>query len=147
MRIVHRLSTSGATDSQISGLERLIGRTLPSDYRHFLAEVNGGRPSPCDFEGPNGDGSLVNWFFTLNQEKPLDFIPNVITVLNDRIPPGLLPIADDPFGNIVLLDVGAKSVGSIYFWEHENENFDGDAWWDNISYIAPSFTDFVNGLH
>src|SRR5437667_5269996 len=109
MQIVQQLSASGATASQIGDLERLIGTTLPPDYRRFLAEVNGGRPAPSDFEGPTGDGSLVNWFFTLNQEERLYFIPNEIAASNDRIPPRLLPIADDPFGNIVLLDVGAKS--------------------------------------
>jgi cell wall assembly regulator SMI1 len=147
MQIVEQLSTSGATDSQIVELERMIGSSLPYDYRRFLSEVNGGRPSPNAFEGPTGDGSVLNWFFTLNQEEPIYFLPGVIDAYNERIPPQLLPIATDPFGNVVVLDVGAKSVGAIYFWDHENENPDGDPWWENISFIAPSFTEFVNGLH
>lgn len=147
MQIVEQLSTIGATPAQIGDLERVIGSTLPTDYHRFLADVNGGRPSPSDFEGPAGDGSVLNWFFTLNQDERTYFIPRRIEAYKDRIPPKLLPIASDPFGNLVLLDLGAKSVGAIYFWDHENENPDGDPWWDNIAFIAPSFTDFVNGLH
>jgi hypothetical protein len=103
-------------------------------------------PWPEAFEGPAGSGSLVNWFFTLNQDEQTYFIPLLVEVYKERIPSNLLPIAEDPFGNLVLLDIGVKSYGAIYFWDHENENPDGDSWRDNVSYIAPSFTDFVNGL-
>jgi hypothetical protein len=147
MQIVDKLSSSGATAPQIEDLEGKVGATVPLDYRRFLAESNGGRPLPSAFEGPNGDGSVVNWFFTLNREEQTYFILRRIEVYQDRLPPKLLPIASDPFGNLVLLDLGTKSVGSIYFWDHENENPDGDPWWENIAYIAPSFTDFVNNLH
>lgn len=147
MQIVDKLSQGGAATSQIDELESRIGTTIPMDYRRFLAEINGGRPSPSAFEGPSGDGSVVNWFFTLNHDEQIYFIPRRIEVYTDRLPPKLLPIASDPFGNLVLLDLGVKSIGAIYFWDHENENPDGDPWWDNIAYIAPSFTDFVNGLH
>ncbi len=147
MLIVDLLSTSGATAAQIANLERVIGSALPSDYCRFLTDFNGGRPSPSDFEGPTGDGSVVNWFFTLNQDEQTYFIPRRIEAYKDRIPPKLLPIASDPFGNLVLLDLGAKVFGAIFFWDHENENTEGDPWWDNIAFMAPSFTDFVNGLH
>ena len=147
MQIVDKLSAGGATAPQIDDLESIVGTTIPTDYRRFLAEINGGRPSPSAFEGPTGDGSVLNWFFTLNQEEQSYFIPRRIEVFKDRLPSKLLPSASDPFGNLVLLDLGARSVGAIYFWDHENENPDGDPWWDNIAYIAPSFTEFVNGLH
>ena len=75
MQIAEQLSTSGATAPEIGELERLIGSSLPSDYRRFLAEVNGGRPFPNAFEGPTGDGSVLNWFFTLNQEERIYFFP------------------------------------------------------------------------
>lgn len=150
MKIVEKLSDRGASPADIHSVELLVGRPLPEDYTRFLYESNGGRPEPFEFsfrQYGKEQGSVLDWFFTLDQAEPIYFLPSKIDTFKDRIPVHLLPIATDPFGNLILLDVGAKSVGSIYFWDHENENSNGDAWWNNISFIAPSFTDFVNGLH
>jgi len=146
MEITERISVSGATNEEIVELEFRLGVQLPTDYQRFLREQNGGRPSPKAFEGPTGDGSIVHFFFTLNRQSPHYWIHEELDTYEQRVPPHLLPIASDDFGNLVLLDLGAKSVGAIHFWDHENENLDGDPWWDNIAFIAPSFTDFVNGL-
>jgi len=147
MEIVERISKHGATWQEIELLEQRIKRQLPDDYRQFLVSENGGRPAPTAFEGPEGDGSVIHFFFTLDASSPYYRMHNELDMLHDRIPSDLLPIASDDFGNIILLDLGAKSVGAIYFWDHENENMDGDPWWDNISYIAPSFSTFVENLH
>lgn len=147
MKIVEKLSSSGATTSQIDDLETRLGATIPTDYRQFLAENNGGRPSPSAFERLTGEGAVINWFFTLSQEERIHNIYRKINVYRDRLPQKLLPIASDSFGNLVLVDVGAKDVGAIYFWDHENENPEGEPWWDNISFIVPSFSEFINRLH
>jgi hypothetical protein len=147
MKITELISDSGATPGQIQAIEEQIGFELPDDYRRFLAEVNGGRPQPREFEGPNGNGSVMHFFFTADPAAPYYVITSEIEMYEDRIPKGLLPIGGDPFGNLVLLDLGARSVGSVYFWEHEEENMEGDPYWDNISFIAPSFTEFIGSLH
>lgn len=147
MEITEKISATGASEDELQALERRLNATLPQDYRRFLKRVNGGRPNPRQFEGPTGDGSVIHFFFTLDHRSKYYQIVEEIQAFVDRIPPKTLPIACDPFGNLVLLDIGAKSAGAIYFWEHENENMEGDPWWDNISYIAPSFSDFVDSLH
>ncbi|AGA28933.1 SMI1/KNR4 family protein [Singulisphaera acidiphila] len=147
MEITERISTGGASEDDIRSLERRIGVDLPVDYRTFLAKENGGRPRPTAFEGPNGDGSVVHFFFTLDPNASHYRLHEKIDTYAGRIPEGLLPIACDDFGNLVLLDVGAKSVGAIYFWDHEEENMDGDPFWDNISFISASFAEFVESLH
>jgi hypothetical protein len=146
MDITQRISTRGASEEEIRALERWLGAVLPVDYRTFLAEVNGGRPKQRAFEGPTGDGSVVHFFFTLDADGSHYRLYKETKAYAARIPEKLLPIACDPFGNLVLLDLGAKSVGAVYFWEHEQENMDGDPYWDNISFISPSFTAFVEGL-
>ncbi len=147
MEITERISAHGASEEEIAAFERWLGVVLPVDYRTFLAEVNGGRPKPRVFEGPTGDGSLVHFFFTLNADASHYRLHKEIKAYAGRIPEKLLPIACDDFGNLVLLDLGAKSLGAIYFWDHEQENMDGDPYWDNIAFISPSFTEFVKGLH
>jgi hypothetical protein len=45
----------------------------------------------------------------------------------------------------VLIDLGARHVGSIYFWDHERESMD-EPTWDNISPVAESFKAFEDSL-
>lgn len=147
MVIVESISFSGATEDQLSALERRIGATLPDDYRQFLIEHNGGRPSPREFVAVDGDeGSAVHFFFTLDSNAPFYQLTKKLDVYRDRIPRKLLPIACDPFGNLVLLDLGARVRGSVYFWDHERENPDGEAGWDNMALVASSFGNFISTL-
>lgn len=150
MRIAESLSSSGAVASSIGELESIVKAGLPEDYRHFLETENGGRPEPSTFSFQQYGGpqdSILDWFFTLNRDEPIYYIPNKVKTFTDRIPPQLLPIACDPLGNLVLLDLRSDSHGSVYFWDHENENLDGEPSWSNISFIAPSFGEFVHRLH
>lgn len=149
MQIIETLSPSGADENALVEIERILNSRLPADYRHFLTEVNGGRPSPSLFHFRDGDASnesVVDWFFTLDPGgKPYTIAENSAAYAG-RIPATLLPIACDPFGNLLLLDLGAKSVGAIYFWDHEREDCEAPTW-ENVSIVAPCFSDFVKSLH
>jgi hypothetical protein len=145
MKIIKAGSETGANEREIEELERRVRSRLPADYRQFMIEFNGGEPQPRAFEGPDGEGSAVRFFFTLDPRSSHYWIHQKLDVYQDRIPPGLLPIASDSFGNLVLLDLGAKDYGVVYFWDHENES-DDEPWWDNISPIAQSFSRFVDEL-
>lgn len=150
MHIVETLAAAGAANSDLEELERLLRTSLPKDYRDFLAETNGGRPEPSAFtfqQYGRRQESLVDWFFTLDASEEQYQLLRENEILLGRIPARLLPIACDPFGNILLLDLGAKSIGAVYFWDHENENMEGEPYWDNISYIAASFMEFVTSVH
>lgn len=46
--IIH--SKSPATLEDISKFEKEISNTLPSDYKNFLMEFNGGKPQPDSFK-------------------------------------------------------------------------------------------------
>jgi len=147
MEITERLSETGASEAALNALEDHVGARLPSDYRVFLQTVNGGRPKLRAFDALDGEeGSSVQFFFTLDENAPNYYILKKLDVFFDRIPSGLLPIACDSFGNLVLLDLGAESYGAVYFWDHENENMDGDPHWDNVSRVAGSFSQFVQLL-
>ncbi len=148
MKITKRLSISGASEEAISGLETKNGFTLPDDYRRFMSEFNGGHPEPSSFAftTPNGKiDSSVRFFLTLDDQEENYTIQEFLDCYTDRIPVKLLPIACDSFGNLILLDGGARSMGVVYFWDHERESMD-EPTWDNIAIVAPSFTDFLNSL-
>jgi hypothetical protein len=67
-----------------------------------------------------------------------------------RLPSHIIPIAHDPFGNAICLSCGEKDYGYVYFWDHENEvdytqSTDDD--YNNLYFIAKSFTEFLDGLY
>ena len=148
MEIAERLSGSGAIEPLLQQLESQVGVRLPEDYRRFLAETNGGRPESSRFAMRTAAGeneSVVDWFLTLDPVEELYSIPEYRSMYSDRIPGGLLPIACDPLGNLVLLDLGEKAYGSVYFWDHEHESMD-EPTWDNIAVVARSFAEFTATL-
>lgn len=64
-----------------------------------------------------------------------------------RIPPNLLPIAHDPFGNLICLSVAGQDRGKVYFWDHEVEVREGEIpSYRNVSFIADNFESFLDGL-
>ena len=148
MAIVERLSDSGASEAALQQLENELGSRLPDDYRRFLAETNGGRPDPARFAMQTSNGaneSVVDWFLTLEPQEDLYTVPEYRNMYADRVPQGLLPVACDPFGNLLLLDLGAKSQGCVYFWDHEQESME-EPTWGNISTVAESFQNFYDSL-
>jgi hypothetical protein len=68
---------------------------------------------------------------------------NIETYLG-RIPKELLPIGDDPYGNLHCLGIRSDEAGKIYFWDHEGPGEEDD--WRGITLVAHSFADFIDRL-
>ena len=138
----------GLADESLHRLETEVGSRLPEDYRAFLKEFNGGEPDPSGFVFYADDGpsdSSVRYFLTLDPNATHYNVFDFLRRYADRIPKGVMPIACDSFGNLVIIDVGAKAFGSVYFWDHEKESME-EPTWDSILQVAPSFTAFERAL-
>ena len=147
MEIVERIAAAGASEQTIEAFQGRFGVELPNDYRLFLQEFNGGRPSPRDFDAADGEeGSSVQFFFTLDEDSPHYVLTREVERFQDRIPKNTIPVACDSFGNLVLLDVGARKLGAIYFWDHEEEEFEAEPTWDNVHLVTETFQQFVAAL-
>jgi hypothetical protein len=140
---------------RLANLEAEIGALLPNDYRQFLLSCNGGYiGGALWYSGPTPDGRSADvgvhhvggrrdaYYYSLSWNRDC---------YGARIPRDLLWIMDDPFGNAICLGIRGDSYGRIYFWDHEHEPVEGN--WDgeintaqNVTLIASSFTDFVDGL-
>ncbi len=147
MKIIEPLTDERPTEDAIRTFESTLGCSLPEPYRQFLIEKNGGRPHPsaftfCTRTGERGD-SLVDWFYTLSPDDAYNLYDN-LQIYRGRIPEGLLPIACDPLGNQLLIGVKDKR-GRVFFWDHELEN-SSKSIWDNVSFVARSFDEFINIL-
>lgn len=143
------------TDFQLIEFEKVLGLTLPSEYRNHLLQHNGGQCSPnlfSFFEKGDKTTSRVDWFLAL-YEGDYDNLKNyadMYKIAEKRMPDGFLPIAHDDGGNLVCIACRGEDFGKIYFWDHEKEvdyNSSDDSDYGNLYFIAPSFSDFLAGLH
>ncbi len=149
MQIGQRITSGGASENAIQSLEKTLGCRLPEDYRRFLETENGGKPIERLFEiAANNPPSkeAVRAFFGLDGTPKQYDILHQMKQFSGRFPDGLLAIASDSFGNLLLLDLGTKSKGAVYFWDHEKESMD-EPTWENISVVSMSFQDFVDSMH
>jgi len=139
----------GLSDSILRAIEQFWGVGLPENYRNFLIEHNGGEPENKIFKfQTQADGSCLDQFFGVVR----DYNNNLLMkykYLGDRVMDTMLPIARDVYGNLILLTVKGKDRNKVYFWDHEMEadTENGEkADYSNLTLIADSFTEFVEGL-
>jgi cell wall assembly regulator SMI1 len=125
-----------------------LGHSIPPSYRAFLAEHDGGTPvrSVFTFEQDNQPRrSVVDGFLGVAPvEPPLSNLADTAQSLGERLLPGVVPIADDPFGNLVCIDCREQADGPVVFWDHEYEGDPPDA--ANLYPIAPDLASFLASL-
>lgn len=147
-------SATPITEQDIALVEQRLGKSIPPVYRTFLLAHNGGRPQPDGFSsyGEKGglhDQSRVDWLFGINTGAYYNDLEQHFDMVRERrVPANLLPIANDPGGNLICLSTAGAEVGTVYFWDHEFEvGNDGDPpTYDNVFFIAGSFDEFLAGL-
>lgn len=141
-------SKKPATSEEISDFEKEIKSDLPSDYKIFLMEYNGGQPQPDSFKffSDRDDASSVDRFLSLGKEKNSNLL-KYYNIYRNRIPPGFIPIAHDAGGSLIIMELKVNDNG-IYFWDHEVEVDEGESPdVNNIYLISKSFSDFINNLY
>lgn len=137
------------TLEDITAVEKRLQLSFPEEYKVFLLKDNGGNPTPNrflykDHEG-NDSSSLINFFHAIyegridNLELKYQFLVSEGRLLNKMI-----PIANDPFGNLICISAEGDDMGKVYFWDHELES--EEAGYENMGFIANSFTEFLNKL-
>ena len=144
-------------DEQFKKVEEQIGVTLPADYASFLVEYGGttldGGDEYVAFpyleEYPRGKIGLLNVFFGIIPGNGYDIVDNYLAY-KGRMPFNLLPIANDPGGNVICLAIYGEDEGKVYFWDHEEEDVVDEGIEpsrDNLYLVAHSFEEFINSLY
>ncbi len=137
---------------QIMSLEAMLHMKIPEDYRLFLLNCNGGRPRKSVFtyiyKGRKELGCVSRFLGIHNGEfDNLYQAVKTYKIFQKRLPDNLLPIANDPGGNLICLSLIGNDLGSIYFWNHDWEADDHEEpTYENIFLIATSFTEFIDSL-
>lgn len=149
--------TISKTDAVLSAndldrFEEAHQRKIPSAYRKFLLEYNGGQPDPSEFQmrshANGGDESgAVKRFFGINATEPTLDLAYALETFKDRIPEFVFPIARDPGGSIIGIATEGPDQGHVLFWDHEREANEGQPpSQKNLYWIANSFEEFLDGL-
>ena len=146
MEMKQKLCEEIADEAKLNAAEAKLNAKLPKSYRDFLQTTNGGKPVNSKFRFKMKDGteqdSTVHYFFGLGSGRVGDLLAK-FELFKERIPLGHLPIASDPFGNLILIRLFGQDP-PVFFWDHEIEL--NEATGSNVSKIANSFSDFIANL-
>lgn len=136
----HKLSIE-----QITQFENENNITFPDLYKEFLLKWNGGKVTPNLFKISEEQGtSVLNVFYGIGDMY--DNLEEFIEILDERLPTGFIPIADDPAGNTVCLGIIEPYREEIYFWDHEQEPEDPDDM-SNMYFLAHDINEFLQNLY
>jgi cell wall assembly regulator SMI1 len=143
------------TNESIAKFESELEIELPQDYRRFLLENNGGEPQEnwafdfFEFNVPDKTSSVIRYFYKVfdNKTHEVDDLKSIYKALvrSGQIPKEYLPIAEDPFGNIIFLRVDKKNFDNVVFGNAELE--DSETGYLVMSMISNTFSEFFNSLY
>ncbi|WP_309123443.1 SMI1/KNR4 family protein [Paenibacillus sp.] len=128
--------------------EELIASKLPTNYRDYLIEHNGGKPCPSDFIiSSGGDSSSIHHMKGIHNGPSYFSLIDSYLMYKGRMPSVLIPICDDPFGNLICISLKGKYRDKIFYWGHESEVEEGkQPYWGNIVEIYNDFNSFLDNL-
>ena len=128
---------------------------LPEDYIEFIVNANGGTPELdmlydfYDEVSEQENTSVIRRFFSVIsnaecEKNNIKFIYNVMRRV-EIIPFDMIPIADDPTGNVICISLSQDDYGAVYYLNHEFE--DSDTGYLMKSKITDSFKEFIEKLY
>lgn len=121
--------------------ERVLGVSLPQDYRDCARVCHGGRPRKSAFAFADPDiGRMESCLGILLSYSGDDSEGLLVTFerLRRLLPPAVVPIADDGGGDFVCLDYRLGTDPTIGYWHHGA---------DSLVSVAPNFTEFLDSLY
>jgi cell wall assembly regulator SMI1 len=144
-----------ATPADIAALEQDYDFTLPADYKAHLLRYNGGWPLRKAFPQPTDDGQTV--VRKISDFKSIKYGPTTLErslrALGNDLHSDLVPFGTETGGDLFCLSVGPEDYGSVYYISHESykppkrkEMKQPRAYGKGVSFLAPSFTAFLQGL-
>lgn len=132
------------SEIELNDFEKENNIRLPNDYKGFLLEFNGGIPIPNTNAKPS---TVVTYILGMHIGDYYASLYKHIDMFKNRLPVSTFPMATDPFGNLFIMSLHPQGFGHIYFWEHEGEpEYQDGHYTDNCTFVAYSFTEFINNL-
>jgi hypothetical protein len=139
MAVAYRHRLPPAPPEHIERLQQRLGRPLPAAYLDYLGHQDGGQLAD--------NTEVVNIIFGLGDVPDWANLWHKLETFHDRIPAWLLLVAQDAFGNLFALSLRDQDLGSVWFWDHEEEADEGEPpTEDNLTLKAPDWQTFLDSL-
>ncbi|MDF7669750.1 SMI1/KNR4 family protein [Orbaceae bacterium ESL0721] len=137
MLLIFNFDNSNVAE-KIALLEERLGIKIPDAYSDFLKKYNGGYTPKTSFD-INGESSNIRYFYGFEeQDEYCDFSQLMQDdSFTSAIENGYLQIAEDSFGNYIVIGTSELNYGKIYFYDHEI---------DSYHYLCPDFKDFISQI-
>ena len=140
-----RNQQDSVSDDDLSKVEDALKIILPAELKSQLKRSNGGRPYPNCFM-KDGEVWIVSQFYSISHgPKATRFEDAFQTLVIDGMsffPRDLLPIAEDPGGDIYCISTNPKLQAKIFGWQHEKYN-DPD---QSVVELCDGLDEFINSF-
>ena len=134
------------SDDDISRFEAEFELTLPHEDRAFLLRHNGGVPEPGWYSMNDEYEDEISQFFVLGASNRHTSLADKVATYRDWILPAYLPFADCAGGDVLCLSLREAELGAVYHWNHGLANRAGEPYEDNMTRLANSLSEFVDGV-
>jgi len=134
-------------EARITAFENTIGFSLPTDYRLFLAENNGGSINNQAFFVKDLDQDIladVLYGITSPLSRSLT-LGHWLKEFGDELPEKTLLFGSDPGGGFLMYVTAGEDKG-VYYWDHAHFFAQSSEEEGNSYFLAESFTDFCDSL-
>jgi len=142
--------------ADLQAIEATYGFVLPADYKAHILAYNGGWPQQENTflqAGPEGQ-PVARVLSDMKSVKHGDTtLERSLRSLRGDLHDDLVPFGTDAGGDLFCLSVGPEDYGAIYYISHEfykppkrKEMTQPRQYGKGVSFLATSFTAFLNGL-
>lgn len=124
------------TDAIIEKVETELKIEFPKDFIEGIKQYDGGYPIPNKIT-IEGQEEILNNLVSF-VEADTSFILDIISDTENFCDSNLVPIAEDPFGNLFCYSFGENTC-EIVFWNHEDSSVK--------KHVCSSFAELIAMLH
>lgn len=109
------------TRQQMADFERERGIRLPDGYRQFLLDYNGGyAPDPGYLDVPGWNETVLQAFLGVDTGGSYSFARENFHDLSPWLDQHFFPFAEDPGGQVFVIDLRQKTYGKVYVRDHDS---------------------------
>ena len=131
----------------IGRLEKDLSINFPDEYVEFILKHNGGCIFPDGVKVNGEHFDFVSHLYAIRNEMAYDDLLTKINEYSGMILEHYLPFGESPGGDVFCFSLLQNEFGSVYHWDHEQANYDGDPWEYNMTLLASSFNEFIESLY